>query len=380
MENPDSTVDVAVPRLSESPQSQFEKRLLRLPLNYILPLVVIALSLYMSWYYVGTTWKTGTLSIVLVPFIGPFLAPFLIGEDNVLMTYLVLAGITLLPLSIYRYVFYETRGMVISFMTGILTLLPLIPLSSEVPNRFMLGLAEGDGAHMIGLSLIPFAAASFQEYLRTGIKGKHYLTILLSFSTVLISFFSFSVLLVFLFYMTTAEALVSEGRVKFVRFIKTAFILGFGTCLIYNISLIRILLSETGLGTIAVLQNFFPLTFFLVPVFGTFSFLIFDRRPNLQPIFISGSLALTFGILYFVGTSFVDTQVVNQTRYGVEFSFGQSFFISIIGAIIFNEIRIGHLLQRVPSLYSKRTAVAYVYLGICLVVLISSVLFIERGL
>ena len=192
------------------------------PLKIILPVFIIILTAISLLSISGTTGNTGTFSLVFLPIIGAKLAPFLQGENNEFMTALIKLGYGLGPVSFYFFVYGISRRHLPALVAGLMTILPIIPVSGSVPERLSLALVDLDGGHILGLTIIPWISLLFLRFARLGERKIQLGVVGLSFVLGLISFFAFCICLVFLLYITISEALVSTGRIKFRRFASTA--------------------------------------------------------------------------------------------------------------------------------------------------------------
>lgn len=350
------------------------------PLTFIIPLLIFGLSILTLVAYFGSSWETGSLSLVFLPLVGKLLIPILSGEDNLLLSTIFLVGLAIGPVSFYAYVYFLTKRHLPSLLTGLLTLLPIVPFSSSVPERLVLALVEYDGAHILGLSLLPWIAILYHNYMRWGKNKWQIATVVMAVLLGLISFFSFLVLIVILFFISVSEALVSLGRVKLKRFVVTATLLMVVFVAIYNFALLDMMRSEAGKVTLAVVWNLLPMTFFIVPILGTFAFLIFDRRPALQPLFLSLGFTVTFGMLHMVRISFVETTIFNQSRYAAEVSFVAAFLVGILMMWVFDLVRGGKLVARFPRLKGYHIHLAYAFIVSVIGSLIASLFLIPRSL
>ncbi len=349
------------------------------PLTLVIPLMVLGLSFFIVWSYFGDTWKVGSFSFVFIPLLGPWFHQILMQYPTLIAS-IVIIFYGLGPVAFYWFVYKVTRRHFAAVLTGLFTLLPLMPISASAPERLVLALIEGDGAHIIGFTITPLILTLFLDYEREGKHSQLLLFMLLSFIVGLISFFSFFMLSIFLLFISASEILISQGKIKFKRFIITIIILLLLFLAMYNVSLIQMLFSEQGRIAIAVIINLLPMTFFIVPVIGTFSFLIFDRRPVLQPLFLALTFTITFGLLNFVRVFIINGNFINQNRYAAEVSFALAFLVSIIVTWVFDLLRAGEILKKIPPLYNLRTQVAFGMAGLILIILVGSALFIPRSL
>jgi len=92
----------------------------------------------------------------------------------------------------------------------------------------------------------------------------------------------------------------------------------------YNPEFVRLsLVSSPGRAVMAAVKNLIPLSFFVLPVLGTFGFLIFDKRAHLQPLFVALGLTIVFGLISFAG-GLAKFAVSAQSRYHPEVSMALS--------------------------------------------------------
>jgi len=350
------------------------------PASYLIPFVILALSWWRALEYFGEEWQVGTFSTAFFPYVTRLVSSLFSIDQSVVVSQLVLIGYVLTPLSFYVFVYALTKRHLPSALTAVLMILPLNIFSTTAPERLILALTAGDGAHILGFTFIPLVALLFFTYIRSGkisvLIGLGLVDVVLA----LTSFFAQFILFFVCLFITISEVLVGQGRIKFTRFGLFFAVYILVAVVIYNISLLGIIVSETGQTTLAVLANLLPLSFFLVPVLGTFAFLIFDRRPTLQPLFLALSFFVVFGLLHLVRISFVDIPILQQDRYAVEVSFGQSFLVALLITWIFDLLRAGKIIERTPQLVANKTLVAYAFVGTCILFISFSILFIPHSL
>ncbi len=355
-------------------------RQFKYPLTLVFPISIGILSLISAWPMFGQAWVTGSISLVFVPFVGSLLTPFLSGENNLGLSTVVLIGYILTPVSFYCYVYFVTRRHLAALVAGLFLILPILPISTQPSERLLLALADKDGGHILGLAILPLITIFYHQYIRTGKKLWQIAVLAGSGLLGLISFFAFLVELTFFLLTTLSEILIGSGKIKFRRFMETTVLLIIVFGVIYNVSLITMLVSDAGKTTVAVILNLLPLSFFIVPVVGTFAFLIFDRRPKLQLLFLSLGGTLVFGLLQGVRVTLVDVSILKQSRYAAELSMSSSFLGGVVAVWIFEMLRSGQLLQRYPQLVSHRDKLAWGFAAVIIFVLTGSILLIPRSL
>lgn len=97
------------------------------PLNIAIPVLLIILSFWSIWQYIGSPWKTGTLSLVFLPFIGQPIGELLQANDGILLSQLVLISYALGAVSFYYFFYFLTKRHFTAITAALLLLLPLIP-------------------------------------------------------------------------------------------------------------------------------------------------------------------------------------------------------------------------------------------------------------
>lgn len=365
--NHQKTLDVVIKRISY-------------PVNLIIPLALTLVSFLSVKDYFGGSWDIGNFSSGFWSILSSGIARWLNVEAQAVLGTLVLILYAVGPLTMYVFVYGITKRHLPAIITSILMQLPLFPLSGLPPPRLTLALVGGDGAHIAGLSLMPLTSLMFLEYLRSQKSAA-----LVAFSIVAavmtsVSFFSVYILAIVMLFVTISEVLIDQGKLKVKRFLKSLLVLGVVMVVVYNRTLINMAVSAEGQTTIQVFLNFLPLSFFLVPILGTFFFLVFDRRPNLQPIFISLSLTILFWIFHWIRVAFVNAPLFDQDRYGAEVSVFFAFVMGVVFTVIFDLIRGGFLLTKFKLGKEQRLWVAYGFMTIILISILSSLLFINRSI
>lgn len=349
------------------------------PLNIMIPVCVLSLSIWSLWVYAGQAWDVGTFSTALLPILTNALAEVFHVEHNIMLSYFVIGGVTIGPLAFYLYAYLMTHRHLPAVITALLTIAPLLPFSAYSDGRTLLALTSGDGAHVAAFSFIPLASIAFLRFLQTGSLKNLSIFISLVLVPIFLSFFSLFILFIFLIFSTISEILVGQGRLKILRFLKAGGILLILAILTYNISLVGIFMSGESQLTVLELLNLLPLSFFIVPVLGTFAFLIFDRRPNLQPLFLALSFLVTFGLLHFVRISFIESAIFRQSRYKAEVAFAVALTAGLVLMWTFDLIRAGKLLKRMPFLNAYRTLVAYLLVAVFIGTYAGGIIFIQKS-
>lgn len=233
------------------------------------------------------------------------------------------------PISLYLLVKEVTGRRMSALVAAVMYSLPVFR------SRFEALVFSGDGAHIAALTLIPLVAFWLLRFLKRGsftsAVGASICILLVALTSPFGLFVFFPVALV----VTFSEMLLGSGRVKFFRFILVVvFSVGL-SAFWYNPEFVRLsLFSPSGRVVIAAIKNLIPISFFILPILGTFGFLIFDKRPHLQPLFIALGLTVMFGLLSFAG-GLAKYAVSAQSRYLPEVAMSISFIWGVVGTFIY---------------------------------------------
>ena len=181
-------------------------------------------------------------------------------------------------------------------------------------------------------------------------------------------------------YISFSEVLIGQGKQKLIKLVWGLLLVGASIIVVYNRFLWFLLISQEGRTFFSVLTNLLPLTFFLVPILGTFAFLIFDRRPALQPVFLALTLTVTFGLLHWVRVSIVSIPIFKYDRYAAEWSLSLAFLTGIIVMWMFDLIRAGKIISRFTQIYRLRNRLAFTFILVILLLLLLDIVFIPRNI
>lgn len=215
-----------------------------------------------------------------------------------------------------------------------------LPLADGLPLWTQHALEMGDGSHVVSLALAPMVAYLTLRFLKNGGFNFALLSSLGSALVALTSPFGAFVLLVFLSICTFSEILLGRGRVKFLRLLVCLGLsLGFSSFW-YNPFFVKKIIFESWQGQTlaAVLRNMIPISFFVLPVVGTFGFLLFERKPDLQSLFVSLSLFFAFFFLN-LGGRFSQGGDDLPSRFSLEFWLGTAFVGGLAATQMFDFLR-----------------------------------------
>lgn len=194
--------------------------------------------------------------------------------------------------SVFWYAFFKSlsKNTFLSFFAGLIFLLPWFFLP-----RLHLFWQRGDGIHALGFAFLPLAGIAIVKFLRAGSFNLFLMAFLGVSLVALASPLSLLNLYLFFFVLTFSEMLLGEARVKILRLFSVClFAQGISSFWYHPEYLLSLSKSDQGRLALASFWKLIPVSFFTIPIFGAFSFLIFDRKIKLQPLFF----ALTFTLIY----------------------------------------------------------------------------------
>ena len=225
------------------------------------------------------------------------LAPVLISAlsflqigPNEAVRILFISSFAISTVGVYLLVRELTKRHVPSILAALVYLLPPFPVfvltsfrhglfeSELVSARNFFTVVYGDGAHFLGLALLPFAILFLLRYLKTGNRGAFFSSVVLS-SLIFLSNRSATLSLVLvLSSVAVTELFLGLARVKIKRFLLVVFLsLGLvsfwytPTFLIASLLLYKDQLAEN-------VKFFFPLPFIVSLLAMFFSFVFFARH------------------------------------------------------------------------------------------------------
>lgn len=287
----------------------------------------------------------------------------------------ILVFMLFFPVSFYLLVKEITKRKLTSFLSTAITILPL---SYFLLSRVNLGILGQDGAHIASLTITPFACLLLLKFLRFGNFLSGVLTAILFTLIALTSAIGLMILIIFASFITFSEMLLGQGRLKALRFLTVlVFAAGF-SAFWYNPQFVLYLIFKTPQGEL--LQktafNLFPLSFFLVPILTAFGFLIFENRPDLQPLFLAVFLTIAFFLLS-LGSGFSQ---VSPVRFFPSLGISLSSLLGILIVKTFDVLRFSPRLDRFKIKDSVRQIIAFLFLGLVFGFLIFSFFYFQKNL
>lgn len=345
------------------------------PLEALAILFLILLNFYLAIPLFGTAATTTRFSGPVIPLIAralefTFKVPLPLGFQIIYLTFFIL-----LPLTSYLFIKKVAERKSIAFLSVLFISLPIYPFASARLNSVV---TTPDGPHIASLTLIPLALLSLLNFTRNGELKNLLFASITSALVVLTSPFGFFMLLILGTITVFSEMLLGSGRLKLFRllgvFLVTAGLSSFWYNPQFSLSLV---FGPLGTEIREMVTQLIPISFFALPVLGAFGYLLFDRKPNLQPLFLSFFYTVIFALIVWAGGGFFPS---NPSRYIAELGVSLSFLLAI-GIIKFLDYV--RFLQKTPIAFINqlnKRVVANAGLFLVSVVLIGAIVAGRSGL
>jgi hypothetical protein len=219
-----------------------------------------------------------------------FLMPYSYGVRFWLLVFL-----GFFPLAFYFWVREVTGRRLSAFIAA---LIATLPTGIFLSLRVKLGLLAEDGGQVASLTLTSLACLFLLRFLRGGSFRMAVFTGLGICLVALISPLGLFILFCFALAMLGSEMLLSQARLKLMRFITVFAMAGGLVAFWYHPGFVFLLLDSNQVGLVGkTLTNLLPLSFFLLPLLGAAGFLLFEDKPQLQPLFLAIFLTIGFSLL-----------------------------------------------------------------------------------
>lgn len=278
------------------------------------------------------------------------------------------------PLTFYYFVREISGRKLAGLIAGFMVLLPT---GVFLNSRVNLGLFSEDGAHIASLTFIPIVCLLLLRFLR---RGNFWLGIFSALGTTVVALTSplgLIVLAVFLGVITFSEMLLGQGRLKIMRSLVVLLLTVGFSAFWYNPKFVFLTInSSQGLLVKQTLANLLPVSFFLVPLLGVFGFLLFENRPQLQPLFIAFFLTIVFG-LFSLGTG-----IAHPAHYRFLPAFGVSlaFLLGLMIVGFFDFLHLSPKLKHFKIAPFPRELIAFSLIGLVFAFMIGVIIWSCGGL
>lgn len=285
-------------RLDQKAVNQFEKWWWIDGVAVALMMGLGALQLKSFW---GAADKSNVFSAPMMPMLSGLASRLFRLEMWVAVTDTLLLAMVVSAPILYFFILYLTRRRLTALLGICLFLLPFEPF---VQGRVKMAFLVGDGGHIVSVGFIPLVALPLLAFLRTGRFSR---LVLASFSMALIALttlFGSLAGLMTLGVVAFSEVLQGKGRLKLVRFgLFVLLTMGFVAFWYNPTFVLSYFNTERGKTISKTLVNLIPLSFVVTPVFGAFGFLLFEKKKQLQPLFIALGLTAMYTVIFFADYS-----------------------------------------------------------------------------
>lgn len=291
--------------------------------------VIILLFLFaVNMYVVAPIWGSAA---PIIPYSGPGM-PLLAKTIQLTGSsleqsyqYVHIVFFLLFPLSLYYFVRIVTERKLPAFFAVLIASLPVYPFAEVRAHAAFFG---GDGPHIVSLALIPLVLAALLQFLQKGTFTYFAFAAGTTAVILLISAFGFLNLVIFSFLVCFSEMLLGNGRLKLMRL---------GTIVVFSIALTSfwynpglvywMIASPFGEEIRIMIHRLIPVSLFTIPVLATLGYLLFDRKPNLQSVFLASFFTIGFAIIALSGGGIFPG---NPSRYVAELGLSLAFLLSIV--------------------------------------------------
>lgn len=295
------------------------------PLESIILLVILYLNLYMIFPLIGQEAPVISFSGPVVPLLADLLSYLTKTSFYFSLEVVYIVFFLSFPVSFYFLIKKITNRKIIAFFACILSSLPVYMLGiARITGMFF----TQDGPHIMSLTIAPLALCFLLDFLKGGsVKN----LILASFSAALVALtspFGFLTYLIFAVILTFSEVLLGAGRTKMGKFILVLIFTGTFCSFWYNPSFfIWMLTGPMGADIRSTISKLLPISLFALPILGIFGYLLFDRKPNLQPLFIASFCTIAFFVVTAAGGNLMPS---SPARYRTELGISASFLIGFL--------------------------------------------------
>lgn len=289
----------------------------------LLLVFIFALNFYLIHPFFGAPAPDTTFSGPIIPLLAKAIE--LSGMPLAYAIQIVnIAFFLLFPITYYFFIKKISGRKMVAFLSVLFVSLPIYPLGGA---RVKAAFGAVDGPHIASLAVFPLALHGLLLFLRDGGIRNLVIASISSGLIALISPFGFVAFVIFASLSAFSEMLLGQGRLKFFRFLVVFLFAGGLNSFWYNPAFFYWMATGPMGGEIRqMVAKLIPISFFIVPALGAFGFLLFDRKPNLQPVFLASFYTITLGIIVVAGGGFFPS---HPSRYAPEFGISLAFLLAI---------------------------------------------------
>lgn len=314
------------------------------PLEVFSLIILFFLNFYLLYPFFGTQAVDIPYSGPIIPIMAKFIS--FISKIPLLYSFQLIYIIFFLvfPFSFYFLVKKITDRKLAAILAVLLVSLPIEPFGRI---RIEAMFANFDAPHIVSISVIPLALYGLLSFLKEG-RAMNFLVASSTAALIaLISPFGFMIYIVMACIFTFSEVLLEGGKLKIFRFLLILLIAGGLNAFWYNPSFFFWMITgPLGENIRSTVSKLIPISFFAIPVFATFGYLLFDRKPSLQSVFIAGFCSIAFLIITLVGEGVVPS---GPSRYLTELGISLSLLFGLLIVKIFDYFKFSLLAVKLPK-------------------------------
>lgn len=249
-------------------------------------------------------------------------------------SFLTFFSLSLAPVSYYFFV----RKMVlrhepIAFLATIFYIFPNVFFNQGSP--LARAVLNGDGANALVFSFMPLFLLYVQAFIATGVPIWGAMSSIGVAAIAIFSPFAMFNFLILVSIITVAEGFLGNLRIKAARLLfllLTSIALSFFW---YSPAVIAKIVTLSHVSfAIQKIWSIFPILVPAIPVLGAISFLVFDRREKLRPIFIGIASFLSYFFLFTASKALNAKGIFIASRYMLELSFASSFLFAVFFVLV----------------------------------------------
>ena len=286
--------------------------------------LVWLLNLYLVWPFFGTEAFITSYSGPVIPAMAK-----MISWSGLPVSYAIqvvnIIFFLLFPVTFYVFMRRVSGKGLVAMMASLLVSLPISPFAGiRIKAMFF----SVEGPHMASLAVVPLAAYGLLGFLHEG--GLKNLVIAGAASALvgLISPFGLLAWCIVAGIMAFSEMLLGQGRLKLMRLVMVLVLTGGLSSFWYNPGFfLWMVTGPMGVEPRMMLSRLVPIMLFSLPPLAAFGYLLFDRRPSLQPLFLATFLMIAFLLIVLVGAGVMPSA---PSRYLPELGLGLAFLLGLL--------------------------------------------------
>jgi len=291
--------------------------------------LVWLLNLYLVWPFFGTEAFSTSYSGPVIPSMAR-----MIGWSGMPLSYAIqivnIVFFLVFPVTFYVLMKKVSGKNLVAVLSSLLISLPISPFAGARIRSIFFSV---EGPHIASLAVVPLAAYGLLGFLRQGGLRNLVITGIASALVGLISPFGLLAWCIVAGIVTFSEMLLGEGRLKLMRLMAVMVLTGGLSSFWYNPGFFFWMLAgPMGMEPRMMLARLVPIMLFTLPVLGAFGYLLFDRKPDLQPLFLASFLMIAFLMIVMVGAGIMPSA---PSRYIPELGLGLAFLLGLLVDMVF---------------------------------------------